>query len=223
MGATPPEDRLDFWREDPLLNDHHDHWHDVYPFENTEDGADPRQVGDRHGELFAYMHEQMLARYDAERLGVDLSRVRPFDNYLAEIPEGYDAGEPWSFDGRNWWKFRPRPASAKISDQPETREQEIRAQETHGKGLFDAAESGEFDSNGRKERVTADNLGNTVEPNINSIDLRSYGNYHGMGHVHLAFYDSQPGLPGVMYYPETAVRDPIFWRWHKHVDTIFRN
>jgi tyrosinase len=223
VGATPPEDRLDFWREDPLLNDHHDHWHDVYPFENTEPGGDPHNVGDRHGELFAYMHEQMLARYDAERLAVGLSRVQPFDDYLAEIPEGYDAGKPWSFDGRNWWSFRPRPAGAKISDQPETRGQEIREHASRRKGLFDAAESGKFDNDGREERVTADNLGNTVEPNINSIDRSRYGNYHGRGHVHLAFYDNQPGLPGVMNYTETAVRDPVFWRWHKHVDSIFRS
>jgi tyrosinase len=48
-----------------FTNDHHDHCHDVYPFRNTDPDADPRRVRDRHGELFAYMHEQMLARYDA--------------------------------------------------------------------------------------------------------------------------------------------------------------
>jgi hypothetical protein len=34
MGATPPEKRLDFWREDPLMNDHHEHWHLVYPIQD---------------------------------------------------------------------------------------------------------------------------------------------------------------------------------------------
>ena len=36
-------------------------------------------LNDRQGELFFYMHEQMLARYDAELLSHDLARVEPFD------------------------------------------------------------------------------------------------------------------------------------------------
>jgi hypothetical protein len=30
-GSTGDERRLDFWREDPLANEHHEHWHVVYP------------------------------------------------------------------------------------------------------------------------------------------------------------------------------------------------
>ena len=70
-GSSGDENKLDFWREDPLLNEHHEHWHLVYP-----DGD-----GNRSGELFAYMHQQMLARYDAERLAVKLARVLPFNQY----------------------------------------------------------------------------------------------------------------------------------------------
>ena len=29
--STPPEHRLDWFREDPLANEHHQHWHVVYP------------------------------------------------------------------------------------------------------------------------------------------------------------------------------------------------
>ena len=75
MGATPPEKRLDFWREDPLMNDHHEHWHLVYPASGRPSPNGVVALGDRHGELFAYMHQQMIARYDAERLSVGLSRV----------------------------------------------------------------------------------------------------------------------------------------------------
>src|SRR2546426_11320315 len=76
-GSTPPEDRMDWWREDPLLNDHHGHWHLVYPQMGRPTPHGPDVIGDRQGELFPYMHEQMLARYDAERLGVGLPRVVP--------------------------------------------------------------------------------------------------------------------------------------------------
>ena len=110
-GATEPEDRLEFWREDPLLNEHHEHWHLVYPTAPLPSvaGAKPPagyKLGDRHGELFAYMHEQMIARYDAERLAVGLPRVTPFDlhpltdlQFTAPIPEGYDPGQLRLWDG----------------------------------------------------------------------------------------------------------------------------
>ncbi|WP_041619446.1 hypothetical protein [Stanieria cyanosphaera] len=104
-GATPPEDRLEFWREDPLINEHHEHWHLVYPTTPFPPVSGPKPdkgytLGDRHGELFAYMHEQMLARYDAERLAVGLPRVEAFDvnpltvqKFKDPIPQGYDPGQ----------------------------------------------------------------------------------------------------------------------------------
>ena len=39
------------------------------------------KVRPRHGELFFYMHQQMLARYDAERVGAGLRRVVPYADY----------------------------------------------------------------------------------------------------------------------------------------------
>ena len=43
-------------------------------------------LNDRQGELFFYMHVQMLARYDAELLSHDLARVEPFDPSAWEDP-----------------------------------------------------------------------------------------------------------------------------------------
>lgn len=52
------EHRVAYWREDVGINLHHWHWHLVYPFE-----ADARIVNkDRRGELFYYMHQQIIAR-----------------------------------------------------------------------------------------------------------------------------------------------------------------
>jgi hypothetical protein len=50
-----PSDGLSFWREDPLINEHHEHWHLVYP--TTLDrlpkiGPKGYPIGDRHGELW---------------------------------------------------------------------------------------------------------------------------------------------------------------------------
>src|SRR5437588_2790836 len=67
---VPLEASLKWFREDPKANEHHEHWHFVYTFAAGKD---------RQGELFLYMHEQMIARYDAERLAVGLAPVVPLD------------------------------------------------------------------------------------------------------------------------------------------------
>lgn len=55
---------INFWREDPNFNEHHEHWHIVYPGNGVPDPSNPRNLiqKDRQGELFIYMHRQMLAR-----------------------------------------------------------------------------------------------------------------------------------------------------------------
>ena len=49
---------LVYWREDYDLNEHHNHWHEVY----SHGGIQCRNI-DRQGELLLYMHSQMVARY----------------------------------------------------------------------------------------------------------------------------------------------------------------
>ena len=53
----------------------------VYPYRGVNG-----LTKDRQGELFYYMHHQMLARYDAERMAVGLSRVEPYINWHLPIP-----------------------------------------------------------------------------------------------------------------------------------------
>jgi tyrosinase len=84
------------------MNDQHEHWHLVYPASGRPSPNGVVALGDRHGELFAYMHKQMIARYDAQRLAVGLSRIRAFDDYRAEIADGYDP-EAWLSNGEEWF------------------------------------------------------------------------------------------------------------------------
>lgn len=58
----------------------------MYPFE----ASDRRIVDkDRRGELFYYMHEQIIARYNFERFSNRLPRVGRLSNFRAAIPDGY--------------------------------------------------------------------------------------------------------------------------------------
>lgn len=55
------EHRVAYWREDIGINLHHWHWHLVYPYELSETHINIVNK-DRRGELFYYMHHQILAR-----------------------------------------------------------------------------------------------------------------------------------------------------------------
>ena len=90
------EAALDWFREDTWLNDHHSKWHVVYPGEGHPNPQNPQQriLRNRQGELFFYMHQQMLARYDTERLALGLPLTQPFFDYTQPIAEGYAAELP---------------------------------------------------------------------------------------------------------------------------------
>jgi tyrosinase len=212
--ATPPEDQVSWWREDPLLNEHHEHWHLVYP-------AGAAQPGFRRGELFAYMHEQMLARYDAERLALGLSRVEPLPVNANPIPQGYDPGDLRLWDGSQWTSYRARPAGAAMSDLQapfNTRPGATLVQQNTFLGALNtAATSGSYAGGGA---VSSDNIGDTTEASSLSTNRPTCGNVHNDGHIHLMYYDNTMPF-GVMADTSTAVRDPIFFRWHKQVDNVF--
>jgi tyrosinase len=96
-GTTDPaEDELNYFREDPAFNEHHERWHVVYPNGGIP-YTDPitknvlYRERDRHGEMFIYMHQQMIAHYDANRLAKGLKKVIPFD-FSTPIAVGYDPG-----------------------------------------------------------------------------------------------------------------------------------
>jgi len=80
------EHRLWYFREDLGVNLHHWHWHLVYPIEAPDRSIVDK---DRRGELFYYMHQQIIARYNAERLSNHMARVQPFNNLDEPIAEGY--------------------------------------------------------------------------------------------------------------------------------------
>lgn len=52
------EQRVAYFREDIGINLHHWHWHLVYPFGGSREIVDKN----RRGELFYFMHRQIIAR-----------------------------------------------------------------------------------------------------------------------------------------------------------------
>ncbi|CAG8726493.1 2962_t:CDS:2 [Cetraspora pellucida] len=185
--TDPPLTNLDWWREDPQLNEHHEHWHIVFP-------AFPANgvSKDREGENFAFMHRQMLARYDAERIAVGLQPVKPLSDFSERIPESYNPDNDLVYDADNDAStpnahFTPRSVGKQLTDLAGNGPKistlmNFRQQLLNGIGK----------TYGQDDK-SANKFGNDLETTL-----------HNTGHVLL-----------------TAARDPVFWRWHRHIDEVY--
>ncbi|CAM1332236.1 PPO3 (predicted) [Pycnogonum litorale] len=217
-----PEYKLAYYREDIGINAHHWHWHLVYP-----SCWRPEVMGkkkDRKGELFFYMHQQMVARYDSERLANGMQRMKPFHNWDEEM-EGYAPHLTSLVDGQH---YGVRPSGMKMSDIKDVGLQDMVRWRDR---FMDAVNLGcVIDKNGQMEALTPetgiDVLGALVESSHESINKAYYGSLHNWGHVIMASAHDPDGRyqenPGVMCDTATALRDPIFYRWHKWMDDMFQ-
>ncbi|KAH8396747.1 hypothetical protein KR215_003503, partial [Drosophila sulfurigaster] len=219
------EQRLAYFREDIGVNSHHWHWHLVYP------ASGPATVvnKDRRGELFYYMHHQILARYNVERFCNNLKRVLPLNNLREEIIEGYFPKILSSVNNRTYparisnqlLRDVDRPdGSIEISDVERWRDRVLAAID---QGFVE-------DTKGTRipldEKRGIDILGNLVEaaPSL-SVNMQYYGNLHNQGHNIISFAHDPDARHledfGVMGDVTTAMRDPIFYRWHGFIDNVF--
>ncbi|PZC75388.1 hypothetical protein B5X24_HaOG206118 [Helicoverpa armigera] len=186
---------------------------------------------DRRGELFYYMHQQIIARYNMERLCNGLQRVRRFMNFREPIDEGYFPKLDSQVASRAW---PPRFAGTTIRDLDRPVDQ-IRADvselETWRDRFVQAVESLTVTlPNNRQmpldEERGIDILGNMMESSIISPNRGYYGDLHNMGHVFIS-YSHDPDHRhleqfGVMGDSATAMRDPVFYRWHSYIDDLFQ-
>lgn len=281
IGGLSPD--LDYWREDMLANEHHQHWHEVYPWtgrppesfaewvqtlSNAEKVqlldlispgenwaarvptatpaqlagffvsglnsggrvllinavfAEPPQfpralyrkmfrLNDRHGELFLYMHRQMLARYDAELLSHGKPRVKPFVEALWDnpIPEGYD---PEGLQNQQGAPFTVRQQNRTLTSQWRNR------LSFFAQAIDDALSAGVIpgpDPSVPDRPITVSLLGEYIEEGL-------HNNGHGaLGSLSdpVASGPFQGRRNGVMNNPLAAIRDQVFWRWHKLVDDL---
>lgn len=238
---------LAYFREDYDLNDHHNHWHQVFPTTGIDDDESPSGVKrriQRQGELFLYMHSQMLARYNSELHAWGQSSLTPFD--YDDIPFfGYTpppgllqqycsrpARQGWYEENNPDIPNNPRPSKAEMN---RTRNNILR---DIGLGRF-------YTTNANGDRVgeyqlTEENAMNTVGfvvealgPDLQVVnaetgertDRSEYGSIHNNGHnkfAEIGYKTQHPSRFGVMGSVEASLRDHIFWRWHRHVDVFWR-
>ncbi|CAO1401424.1 unnamed protein product [Diamesa serratosioi] len=219
------EQRLAYFREDIGVNLHHWHWHLVYP------GSGPIAVvnKDRRGELFYYMHSQLLARYNIERFSSGLPKLKIL-NLAEPIDEAYF---PKIIRSSNSRAYPPRGAGIRLKDvnreetvNPVTVAELIRYIER----IHEAIDSGFYrDINGNSVKLTEEDgidiLGNLLEASAISKNPKYYGSLHNLGHDLIAYAHDPDGRFleefGVMGDVTTAMRDPLFYRWHGFLDSLW--
>ncbi|XP_023292337.2 phenoloxidase 2-like [Lucilia cuprina] len=223
-----PEHRLWYFREDIGINLHHWHWHLVYPFEASDRSIVAK---DRRGELFYYMHQQIIARYNMERFSNNLARVTRLNNFREPIQEGYFPKMDSLVASRAW---PPRFQNTQIKDLKRQADQitlDVGDLERWRDRILEAIHMGYAvdEQNQRRpldETTGIDTLGNMMESSIISPNRALYGDFHNQGHVFIA-YSHDPDHRylesfGVMGDSTTAMRDPVFYRWHAYIDDIFQ-
>ncbi|XP_063833191.1 phenoloxidase subunit 2-like [Ostrinia nubilalis] len=220
------EHRLAYFREDLGINLHHWHWHLIYPFRATH-GNRTIVDKDRRGELFFYMHQQIIARYNNERLNNSLKRVKKFSDFREEIPEAYYPKLDSLTSSRGWpprqanmkWQDLNRPVNGvnvRVSDMERWRNN---VQEAIATGLVVLPDNS-------TQTLTIDMLGNMIESSILSPNPERYGSLHNNGHSFTA-YIHDPNhryleSHSVMADEATTMRDPYFYRWHAFIDDLFQ-
>ncbi|XP_047740810.1 LOW QUALITY PROTEIN: phenoloxidase 2-like [Hyalella azteca] len=246
------ENRLAYWREDYGVNAHHWHWHLVYP----NDLLVGKTIPDRKGELFYYMHQQIVARYDNERMSIGLPRVVKLDNFHDPIPDGYFS--KLRFDNAdsntnrvqvpglnpNATHWGTRQDNTRLSNYTRLNTfipVDISELELWRDRLLDGIHQGffinkagnrvplsdEVDITDGTNKRGIDIIGDTFEADMNiSANYDFYGDLHNFGHVVIASSHDPDGTHGenlgVMSESTVAMRDPVFYRWHKYVDWIFQ-
>jgi tyrosinase len=200
-----PEPQMDYFRHDIDLSDHHEHWHTVYPSRRDPDSP-------IHGQLFLYMHEQMLARYDTDRRALGFDVV---DRY-AETSDGYRQPVP-STGVPRWVQivYRHDDGTAAYVPRPEPY---VPADISDLAGVL-KAQKASFEGFHLESYPSAESLGRDIEGARYYPTDPPTNNMHNMGHGLLAFTGHEKqNQTGVMSNTATAVTDPVFFRWHRRVD-----
>lgn len=237
---------LSYWREDYDYNDHHVHWHMVFPGTGVVVNGINVQVIDRQGELFLYMHSQMVARYETEGLCWNLPMVRPWNQYDDVLEYGY-VPVPGLIE---YYGGYPKYASwfaTKNPNIPDTKDQPVpRALlEMWRDNIYQGIKDGYFwtktkENVSRKLLLTEDNCANLVgvvieaesaalqiQPDGSTLDEDKYGNLHNFGHdkfAELGYHNYLSGTNpyGLMISNFGSPRDAAFWPWHKHIQYFGR-
>lgn len=183
----------DYYREDPLFHVFHATYHRL--FESILARKYKRSY-----ELFFYTHQQMMRRYNTERKALGLEQVRPLsaEGFSQSLGPGYSPGwYKWDDLGDRKDNCNVKAEFPKYAEEMKNKFEEILA--------------------------------------LRSTELEEWGakmekEYHSKGHNIIAeacstkWDASNPDrFAGGMSFSEVSARDPVFFRWHSHIENMVKN
>ncbi|XP_049851220.1 phenoloxidase 1-like isoform X2 [Schistocerca gregaria] len=222
-----PEHHVAYFREDVGVGLVYWYWHMTYP----QRGPPEVLRKDRSGELFYYFHQQIIARYDFERLSNNMGRVERLLHWDKPIEEAYFPKLDNILASRVW---PSRLKDAKLQDinrETDGLMIDIQDLQRYQERIYEAIhQRAAVNENGELVPLTESNgieiLSHLVQSTGLSINEPYYGALNNDGHTVIAFIHDPDGRhleqSGVMGGIATSVRDPIFYRWHKYIDDIFQ-
>ncbi|CAG7818443.1 unnamed protein product, partial [Allacma fusca] len=226
--SRDPENRLWYFRQDLGVSSHHWHWHLVY----GNPVSKPSNIGlrDRKGELFYYMHRNLVQRYNTERISNGLPYAVSLDVTTAPVlEEGYFPKLTIANSGRNWPGRQDNTrVFANYTEEPFVTSEDLRKWKDR---LMTSIHRGHITAtDGSRVELTPpkgiDIVAGLVENGgYASLNPDFYGSLHDEGHgmignAHDPYNKFNEGF-GVMRSPVVAIRDPAFFRWHTFIDDLF--
>nr|XP_045583379.1 hemocyanin B chain-like [Procambarus clarkii] len=215
------EQRVAYFGEDIGMNIHHVTWHMDFPFWWKDSYG---YHLDRKGELFFWVHHQLTARFDSERLSNWLDVVDEI-HWEKVIHEGFAPHTSYKYGG----EFPARPDDVHFEDVDgvaRVRDMvilESRIRDAIALGYITDKSGNHIDI---RNEHGIDLLGDIIESSVYSPNAQYYGALHNTAHIMLGRQGDPHGKfdmpPGVMEHFETATRDPSFFRLHKYMDNIFK-
>ncbi|XP_073819069.1 larval serum protein 2 [Musca autumnalis] len=168
---------------------------------------------DKRGELYLYLHQQLLARYYLERLSNDLGEIPPFNMY-EKYEHGYFSNLRYyhgvAFPNRdNYYNFY-HPENYDI------------VRDIH---FYTTRIADYIDTTNDDYRTAVENLGNMLQGNAFTVDHKKYGSldilYRDLVNEGRPYGKHGDNLPAILMQYETSLRDPIFYSIYKDIISYY--
>ncbi|KMR05257.1 Hexamerin [Lasius niger] len=218
---VPEQQKLSYLTEDVGLNTFYlANSHDFPFFMNSVKYNMPQNV---RGELYMYIHKQLLDRHYLERLSNDLGEIDYVDVNRPIVPAYYP-----TMQHPNGMPFPQRPVDHEI---PLHAHKDVQALQDSHVRISDAIDSGYMvDRNGKRFNIydTMDglnHLANVIQGNADSVNPMYYGHIDsmyrkvlGMGPVATTKHNVVPSALDML---STRLRDPAFYGIYKNIVTYW--
>ncbi|XP_012286307.1 arylphorin subunit alpha [Orussus abietinus] len=214
------EYQLDYFIEDIGLNAYYYYCRTLLPYWLTsKDYGIPKDI---RGDLYYYIHKQLLSRYYLERLSNDLGEIEDFDWNKPFIPGFYS-----NLQYPNGVFFPQREVYSQV---PEYKYKYLKYIQAYESRILAAVDSGyAIDKEGRQYNIYSSEginiLGNMIEGNYDSYNYYYYGSVDYYSRQILGFnwecYNPDKCTPSALQQYSTSMRDPAFYKLYKRIMYLF--